>query len=153
MTLEKGKGSAVVMSACGVLSFSIVDAGLNLLLPYLLTGDIHAVIADPESLKEPGNLLGLVLFLIIVIAILIAVGAFWLNRFFGKAYYGRRGAIRWILFGSFFAVLLKLPEWLFPQGWWILRAIFQFAGVFGAFFLARWLIPIERSGTEAISAG
>jgi hypothetical protein len=144
MKLEKGKGSAVIMSACGVLSFSLVDAAMNLLLPYLVSGDINTVIANPESLEEPGNLLGLVLFLVGVILILIAVGAFWLHRFFGDAYYGGRGAVRWALFGSLFAVFLKVPEWIFPQYLWILRAIMQFGGLFAAFFLSRWLIPTLR---------
>jgi hypothetical protein len=67
-----------------------------------------------------------------------------LYRFFGERYYGHRGALRWALFGGFFALLLRLPDWLLPDSMGLLGDILGFLGLFVAFFLARRLVPLER---------
>jgi putative flippase GtrA len=144
--LKKDKKSAVYLASITVFSFAVTDAVLNLLIPYLISGDIHLVVANPESLHQPGVLLGLLVVLAIILAVLIGIAAFWLYRFFGEAYYGKRGAARWALFGFLFAVFLKLPEWFLPPNLWPVRAILQFLGLFAAFFLARRIIPIRPSG-------
>jgi hypothetical protein len=144
ISLEKNKKSALILSTATIFSFVIADAILNLLLPYLLSGDIYTVVRDPENLKEPANLIGLISFLVVILTILILVGAFWLDRFFGEAYFGKRSLIRWSLFGLLFAFFLKVPEWIFTHSLWGIRMLFQLAGLFGAFFLARSIIPIQR---------
>ena len=144
MNLTKSKQSALALSAITVLVFFITGAFLNILLPYWLSGDVRAVIANPESLSQPGSLLVLLLFLVIILALMIALGAFWLYRFFGEAHFGERAPLRWALFGMLFAIFLKLPDWLLPDGWGILRGVMQFAGLFAAYFLARWAFPLRR---------
>jgi hypothetical protein len=145
MRETKTKQSALLLSVITVLSFSITGAILNILLPYWLSGDIRTVIANPESLSQPGSLMVLLLFLMMVQGIMIALGAFWLYRFFGQAHYGKGAPLRWALFGMLFAIFLKLPNWLLPTGWGILRVVLQFAGLFAAYFLARWVIPLQRN--------
>lgn len=144
MTLAKSKSSAVILSALTVISFAILDGVLNILIPYWLTGDIHSIIANPDSLRQPGSLLGLIAFLIIILLLMIAIGAYWLYRFFGSKYFGPRGAFRWVIFGTLFALFLKLPDWLFSTNLWPLKLLFQFVGLFIAFFLARWIIPLQN---------
>jgi hypothetical protein len=143
MNLAKSKSSAVIISAMTVISFTITEGVLNILLPYWLTGDIHSIIANPDSLRQLGSVMGLIAFVGIILVLMIALGAYWLYRFFGPAYFGERGAFRWALFGSLFAIFLKLPDWLFPTELWLLIGLFQFIGLLAAFFLARRIIPIR----------
>jgi hypothetical protein len=147
MTLEKSKSSALILSTLTVISFAIVDGILNILLPYWFTGDVRSIIANPDSLRQPASLLGLIVFLVIILVLMIGIGAYWLYRFFGPKYYSLRGAFRWVLFGALFALFLKLPDWLFSTNLWALKLLFQLAGLFAAFFLARWIVPLQ-SGVE-----
>lgn len=145
MKLEKNKRSAVILSGVTVLSFSITSAILNLLIPILATGDIGLVAAGSEGLSQPGSAPGLALFIAALLILLTGIGAFWLYQFFGERYYGPRSAPRWAVFGILFALFLKLPDWLFPPELWLLKGLVQLAGLFAAFFLARWLIPFQRA--------
>ena len=141
MSLKKDKKNAFLLSALTVLSYSITGAILNIWLPYLLSGDIHTVVAHPENLSQPANLIGLILLILFGLLSLTAIGAYWLYQFFGDKYFGRRSPTRWVLFGFLFALSMKISDWIFPQNGWILPAVFKIAGLFGAFFLARWIIP------------
>ena len=144
MNLAKSKSSAVILSAITVVSFTITEGVLNILVPYWTSGDIHSIIPNPDNLRQPGSVLSLIAFVGIILVLMIALGAYWLYRFFGPAYFGARGGLRWALFGSLFAIFLKLPDWLFPTELWLLIGLFQFVGLFAAFFLARRIIPIQR---------
>ena len=140
----KSKSQAVALSAITVLTFSLTGVVLNILLPYWQTGDIYTVLANPKSLAQPGSLVVLMVFLIILLGFLIALGAFWLYRFFGEDHFGEHAPLRWALFGFLFAVFLKLPDWFVPERWGIIRGILRFAGLFIAYFLARFLVPLKR---------
>lgn len=144
MLLKSWKG-AFLMSAVAVLSFTAASAVMNILLPYLLTGDVRVIIENPERLSNPGDVLTLALILLIAFLFLIALGAYWLYRFFGPAYYGPRGAARWALFGALLAVLLKLPDWLLPNDWLLAKYAIWILSAFIAFFLARWLVPLKKN--------
>jgi hypothetical protein len=96
-------------------------------------------------LSNPGDVLTLALILLIAFLLLIALGAYWLYRFFGPAYYGPRGAARWALFGALLAVLLKLPDWLLPNDWLLVKYALWILSAFIAFFIARWLIPLKKN--------
>ena len=144
MMQTKSKRSALVLSAITVLSFTIAEAVLNILLPYWVSGDIRVVVANPESLSQPGSLLVLLLFLAAILGLMIALGAFWLYRFFGERHFGGRARLRWMLFGVLFAIFLKLPDWLLSAGWGLLRGILQLAGLFAAYCLARWVAPLRQ---------
>jgi hypothetical protein len=117
---------------------------MNLALPYLLTGDMRTIIADPARLSRLADVLALIAILLIALLALIAIGAYWLYRFFSPAYFGQRGLARWALFGALFALLIKLPDYLLPPTWWLLNDIILFLDVFLAFFIARWIFPLER---------
>jgi hypothetical protein len=142
--LKSWKG-AFLMSAVAALSFTAASAVMNILLPYLLTGDVRVIIENPERLSNPGDVLTLALILLIAFLFLIALGAYWLYRFFGPAYYGPRGAARWALFGALLAVLLKLPDWLLPNDWLLAKYAIWILSAFIAFFLARWLVPLKKN--------
>lgn len=142
--LNKSKKSALVLSCIAVLSFSITGALLYLLIPYLISGDVRVLVENPGALDSPGEIAALTAVIAALLLVLIGIGAFWLYRFFGERYYGGRGALRWALFGALFALLLKLPDWLLPQRLRLLGDLLRFLGLFAAFFLARWLVPIER---------
>lgn len=144
MLLKSWKG-AFLMSAVAALSFTAASAVMNILLPYLLTGDVRVIIENPERLSNPGDVLTLALILLIAFLFLIALGAYWLYRFFGPAYYGPRGAARWALFGALLAVLLKLPDWLLPNDWLLAKYAIWILSAFIAFFLARWLVPLKKN--------
>jgi hypothetical protein len=135
---------AFLHSATGVIAFTLVSAILNLLIPYLLTGDIHAVVGSPERLSQPGDLLALAVILLAALAALIAIGAYWLYRFFGERYFDRLAPLRWALFGALFALLIQIPNWILPDGWWLLTNLLQLAAVFLAFFAARTIVPLDR---------
>jgi hypothetical protein len=143
--LSKSLKSAILLSLIGVLSFALTSAVLNLLLPYLLTGDLRLIIAQPERLQQPGELFVLVGILGFFLLLLVALAAFWLYRFFGEAYYGPRGAARWAIFGALLALLLKLPDWLVPEGLGFIRDILWILSAFIAFFVARWLVPLKSN--------
>jgi hypothetical protein len=150
--VSKSRKSAIQLSAAAVLSFAVTSAVVNILLPYLLTGDVQAIIERPDRLSQPGQVLALVGILNIFILILIGLGAFWLYRFFGEGYYGPHGAARWALFGALLALLLKLPDWLLPESLWLLRDAIWILSPFIAFFIARWLVPIKQRTTEGIAS-
>lgn len=143
--MNKSRKSALLLSAAVVFSFALTSAVLNILLPYLLTGDIHTIIEKPERLSQPGQALALVGILSLFLLILIGLGAFWLYRFFSEVYYGPRGAARWALFGALLALLLKLPDWLSSEGLWlVVKYTIWILSPFIAFFVARWLLPLKR---------
>jgi hypothetical protein len=75
--------------------------------------------------------------------ILIGLGAFWLYRFFGEAYYGR-AAQPAAVFGALLALLLQLPNCLPPDGLRLLKYAVWISSPFIAFFLARRLLPLKR---------
>lgn len=142
--LNKSRKSAVILSAAGVLSFTLVSAVLNLLLPYLLTGDVRTIVEHPERLSNPADLIALVLITLVALLALIASAAYWLYRYFGEAYYGGRGAARWAVFGALLALLIKLPDWLLPANLWLVKDLFWVISPFLAFFAARLLFPLRR---------
>lgn len=141
--LSKSKSSAVILSMLAVLVIILTSAALNMLLPYLMTGDIHTVIARPENLSDPAYAGALVGVLLLVFLLMVGVGAYWLYKFFGEAYFGVRGAWRWMLFGLFFALLSQLAIWLFPDNA-VMDWVWPLVSAIVAFFLSRWLIPLRR---------
>lgn len=143
--MNKSPRRAIVLSLAAVLAFTLTSAILNLALPYLLTGDIRTVVADPGSLSRPADMAALLAILLAVLLALTGLGAYWLYRFFSPAYFGQRSLPRWALFGVLFALLIKLPDWLLPQSWWLLKDIILFLDVFLAFFIARWAFPPDRN--------
>lgn len=143
--LNKSRQSAVILSAIAVLFFTAASAAMNILLPYLLSGDIRVIVEHPERLRNPGEVLALALITLVALLALIASVAYWLYRYFGQAYYGQRGAARWALFGVLLALLIKLPDWLLPENLWLLRGAFWLLSAFIAFFIARWLIPLAKT--------
>ena len=146
MQLLKSKKSALILATIVVLSFSLTMAIFEILMPYWLNGSANSIVADPERLSQPGSLVGLSVFLIAILLILIFIGAFWLYRFFGERYYGRRGALRWALFGVMFALLMQGFDLIFGENLPVIKGVLQFLSVFGAFFLSRLLLPI---GTQS----
>jgi hypothetical protein len=144
--LKKSWRSAFLMSAAAVLSFTAVSAAVNILLPYLLTRDAQVIVNDPKRLSDPGDLLALALILLAALMFLVTLGAYWLYRFFGPAYFGLRGLVRWALFGALLALLLKLPDWLPPESWWLVKSVIWVLSAFIAFFVARWLVPLKTNG-------
>lgn len=142
--LSKSKSSAVWMSAICVGSFSLVTGLVSILIPYLVSGNMQTVIADPTKLSKIEDILVLAGLLLALLLLLILVGAYWMYRFFGEGYYGNRGAARWALFGAFFALLMALPDWLLPDTWSPVIMLLKFLAVFAAFFLARKIIPVRN---------
>lgn len=142
--LNKSKQSAVLLSTAAVLSFTAASALVNLLLPYLLTGDVRAIVEQPERLTSREDVLALALITLITLLGLVAIGAYWLYRFFGQAYYGPRSALRWALFGALLALLIKLPDWLLKESLWLVKYAIWVLSPFIAFFVARWLVPLKR---------
>jgi len=142
--LAKSKRSALLLSAITVLGFGFISALVNILIPYLLSGDLHTIVARPESLDEPAEFIVLLVSVILLLLILIATGAFWIYRFFGERYYGPRGALRWALFGAIFAVFLKAPDWFLADNLRPLGAVLRILSLFVAFFMARWMVPLEK---------
>lgn len=143
--LTKSKTSAFILSAITVLSFGVTGSLINILIPYLLSSDLRVVIERPESLRTTGDIAALVVLIVTLLLMLTGVGAYWLYRFFGDRYYGPRGALRWSLFGIIFALMLGLPAQLFPDSLRLLEIVLNILGIFVAFFVARWLIPLERT--------
>ncbi len=140
----RSKTGALGMSLAAVLPFTLASALLNILLPYLSTGDIRTIVAHPENLDQPGEWLAFSLLLAILLFALAACAAYWMYKFFGEAYYGRRGAWRWALFGASLALFIKLPDWLLPGNSTVLRYAWFAICLFLAFFLARWLVPLRK---------
>lgn len=139
----KTRARALWLAACAVLALTLTSAIENIAIPYLLKQDIRVIIANPEALNQPANVVALILVTLFLIGALIAMGAFWLDRFFGAAYFDRRAPWRWALFGALFAVWLQAPRWFFPGLGWGWKVIFDLLGAFAVFFLARRLIPLE----------
>ena len=133
------------MSAITVLSFSIVNATENILVPYLITGNLQAIVANPEELTQSANLIALIAILATLLIIMILIGSYWLYRFFGEKYYGVRGAIRWAVFGSLFAIFIMTPEWILPDQWRIVINLLKFLSVFVAFFISRKIVSLQTS--------
>jgi hypothetical protein len=142
--LARNKTSAFILSSIAVISFSITSAFLNILLPSLLTGQAVALVSNTLRPIQAGDILALIAVLLATLLLLIGIGAFWIYRFFGEAYYGKRGAVRWALFGVFFALALELVDWITPEGWQLLKILLEIAGLLGAFFGARKVVPLAR---------
>ena len=144
MKLAKSKTSALLMSSTAVLSFALVSAILDILFPFLLGGDIRSILVDPQRQNYSRSYLALAGFVIVLLVILINIGAFWLYRYFGEAYYGKRGAIRWAAFGATFAILFQLPAWILPK-LTAVKILWQVVSPFAAFGITRKLIPLDRT--------
>lgn len=149
--LRKSKSSAVWMSAICVGSFSLVTGLVSIVIPYLVSGNMQTVIADPTKLSEIEDILVLAGLLLVLLLLLILVGAYWMYRFFGEGYYGSTGAARWALFGAFFAFLMALPDWLMPETWSPIIILLKFLAVFAAFFLARKIIPVRHLPKKVVA--
>lgn len=143
--LEKSKKSALILSTLLTLSYTITSAFLNLLLPYLLTSDIHTVVENPDTLASPTGTLTLVLIIFILLLLLTLLGAYFMYRYFGEAYFGRRSALRWALTGILAALLFQIPDWLHLEQSF-LKSFWNTASILIAFFLARAILPLERPG-------
>lgn len=143
--LKKSKTSAFLLSAICVLSFALISALINILIPYLVTGDLQTVVSNPGQLSRVQDILILIGILLVLILGLVSIGAYWIVRFFGERYYGSTGAIRWALFGALFALFLAAPDKLLPENMYIIGYLLKFLAVFAAFFLARFLIPIKKT--------
>ena len=68
--LAKSKTNAFVLSAIAVLSFGATGVVVNILVPYLLSGDLRVVIERPENLRSPGDvavMVGLVVLLLLML--------------------------------------------------------------------------------------
>jgi hypothetical protein len=95
-------------------------------------------------LNEPAEILTLLIILALLFAILVAIWAYWLYRYFGEAYYGARGSFRWIIFGAVLALLVRTQTWLLPEMGMLLRSAWLFVSIFLAYGLARLLIPLAH---------
>lgn len=142
--LNKSKRSALLLSIIIVLSFTFSSAIVTMLIPYLLSSDIHTIIEHPENLNTSQALFSLAALLLILLLILIAVTSYSLYRFFGEAYYGQRGALRWFLFGISFPIIGRLPGMFFPNPNGSLAGLWQFLSIFLAYALTRKLIPLKK---------
>ncbi len=142
--LAKSKKSAAILSGIIVISFSVVNALENILIPYWVTGNIQTIVNRPEALQSPQDFFSLGIILAVLLLLMILIGSYWLYRFFGERYFGLRGAARWALFGIFFAIFMMLPEWLLPNGWRLLINLLKFSSVFVAFFVSRRIIPLKK---------
>jgi hypothetical protein len=142
--VKKSRGAALAMSGSAVLSFTIASAIINILIPYLLTGDIRSIVENPQQLTRTDQIISLIVLIGILLLVLIGMGAYWLQRYFGESYFGWRGAARWILFGTFLAILIKIPAWFLAKQGWLLGYIWLGLSPFLAFFLARWLLPLRK---------
>ena len=141
--LTKSKKNAVILSCTIVFSFAITSALLNILLPYLLTGNLRVIIENPQNLSTLADFLSLAVLLVVVLGGLIAIGAYWLYKFFGEAYYENKGILRWALFGALFALFFKTPDWFLGERLPVIKNLLQFLSLFAAFFLTRWIVPIQ----------
>lgn len=143
--LKKGKKSSFLLSAITVLSFSVTSACVNIIIPYLRTGDIQSIVLNPDTFSTQSNVIALIFILSILFLTLILIGAYWLNRFFGERYYGTVSAFRWALFGTLFAILIAAPEWFIPKNLQIVKSLLKFLSVFLAFFISRWIFPLRST--------
>ncbi len=143
--LQKSKRSALIFSAVVVLCFTLVTALLRIALPYWRSGDLTTIVSNPEILSQPRLIGGLAIFALSFLLIQILIGWWWLHKFFGDDYFGRRGAIHWALFGVLLAALLALPDLLPGSQWEFVRLLFRYASPFPAFFLARWISGVKRN--------
>jgi hypothetical protein len=141
--LEKSKKSALILSCLIVFSFSLSSAALNILLPYLLTGNINVIIENPQNLSKWTDFLSLTIILLIIIAGLIVIGACWLDKFFGEEYFDNKSVLRWALFGAAFALFIKTPDWLFGENLSTIKFFLRLVGLFVAFFLSRGIFPLD----------
>ncbi len=141
--LEKSKKSAVILSCTIVFSFSLTSAALHIFLPYLITGNINVIIENPETLSTLTDILSLTIILLVIIGGLIGIGAYWLDKFFGEAYFDNKSILRWALFGAAFALFIKTPDWLFGEHLSTIKNFLRLVGLFAAFFLSRWIFPLD----------
>ncbi|MBN2547814.1 MAG: hypothetical protein JXB15_01550 [Anaerolineales bacterium] len=145
MNLKKSKKSALILSCIAVITYTLVSAFLNILLPYWISGDLRSIVAHPENLGRSTDIIALAAIIILALVALVSLAAYWLYQFFGEAYYGRKGAFRWALFGGLFGLLSQLAFWIVPD-LTVVRVIWQFASAIIAFFIARIILPLEHRG-------
>lgn len=141
----KTKWRAIWLAGCAVGGFTLTSALLNIVLPFLRSRDLYTIVANPEALRDPGNIAALAGTFLLLEGALIGMGAFWLYRFFGERYFDRLAAWRWALFAMLFALWLQLPTWWLPNLVWWLAWLYRFGGVFATFFLARRLLPLSSA--------
>lgn len=142
----KTKTRALWLATCAVTGLTLTGVMLNIVIPFALKRDLRVIVANPEALSEPANVAALILVTLALLGVLTGLGAFWLYRFFGAAYFDRLAPWRWALFGAIFAICLQIPNWLFPDLAWWLEWTVNLAGALAAFFLARRLIPLAGAG-------
>jgi len=144
MQLEKNKKSAIVLSVIIVLSFSLTTAIIDIVVPVIISDSYeYGLLSNTDRGSALENILGITLLISIILIVLITIGALWLYRFFGERHYGQRSAFRWSLFGIFFALLLQAFDLIFQENLPVIKGILQFLSVFPAYFISRFIIPLE----------
>ena len=133
--MQKSKKNALLISALTLLSFTLSAAVIDF-LPGLVQG--QPLVSQDANLPA---IAGLLVFLFLAGTGLFA---FFLYSYFGEAYFGRRGVLRWALFGCIFGALIGLPALFNAPEIVCLPLLWGLVSMLPAFFAARWIIPKEH---------
>lgn len=101
--LKKSNTSAVIMSSLALLSALFTLAFWEL----IRTPSLPQNTAQPQSAFSGNVLLALMVVFVIIFIIFVLPGAFVIHKW-NDAYFGKEGAIRWVIFGIAFGCLAQL---------------------------------------------
>jgi len=142
--LSKNKINAIIISAITVISFVLTSALVNIFLPNLFNQDRRPLLGEYQAVRNDTQTAEFAALTSVLLLIMVAILAFWLYRFFGEGHFGKRGAVRWALFGVLFALLLKIPNLFFSNRAPFITSAWGILSVFVAYFLGRKLIPLYQ---------
>lgn len=138
---NKNKKTSWMLSAVIVLSFSLTNAILNIVIPPLLGGEKIFLGQEPAI----SSLFVYTLLILGTILLLISLIAFWLYKYFGDAYFDRYAVRRWGTFGFLFAVFIQIPFWIIGNRFPIFQFLIGIISLLLAFFIARKIFPLNKN--------
>ncbi len=140
--LAKSRRSALIIAGIAFLSYALTDLLISLGIYYRTTGTLPPL---QEEIQNIPQFFGTYALLIIALLIAIGVGGLLINSLFGEAYFGRRGALRWSLFGMIYALISQGYQ-SFANDWpFLIKTIIELILVVVTYGLALKLVPLPAT--------
>ncbi len=129
----------MIMAGIASLSYALTDLLISLGVYYRTTGTLPPL---QEEIQNIPQFFGTYALLVIALLVAVAVGGLLINFLFEGAYFGRRGALRWGLFGMTYALVSQgyqsfANDWPFP-----IKTISELILVAIAYVVALKLVPL-----------
>jgi uncharacterized membrane protein len=137
--LAKTRRGALIMAGMAFLSYALTDLLISVGIYYRTTGTLPPL---QEEFPNIPQFFGTYAVLIIAVLVVVGVEGLLIYFLFGEAYFGRRGALRWSLFGMTYALISQGYQ-SFANDWpFVIKTISELIVVVVTYVVALKLVPL-----------